>query len=73
MQPIPSSVGETLPGRQVYSFVSSRFSFKQNIMCPFKGDSFHQYPRARVLAFSRLLENMRSQVKCSNPSTAESR
>ena len=39
MQLIPPSVGEIPPGRQVYSFESSFFSFKQNIICPFKGDN----------------------------------
>ena len=39
MLPIPPSVGEILVGKQVYSFVSSYFSFKQNIICPFKGDN----------------------------------
>lgn len=39
MLPIPPSVGETPPGRLACSFVSSYFSFKQNLMCPFKGDN----------------------------------
>jgi restriction system protein len=40
MLPIPPSVGETQAGRQVCSFVSPYFSFKQNILCPFKGGQF---------------------------------
>lgn len=34
MLPTPLSVGETQAGMQAYSFVSSYFSFKQNIICP---------------------------------------
>ena len=37
MQPVLLSVGETQVGKQVCSFVSFYFSFKQNIMCSFKG------------------------------------
>lgn len=33
------SVGETSPGRQVYNFESSFFSFKQNIMHSFQDDN----------------------------------
>ena len=33
------SVDETQLGKQVCSFVSSYYSFKQNIICPFKGDN----------------------------------
>ena len=41
MLPIWPSVGEIQVGKQAYSFVSCLFSFKQKIMCPFKGNNFN--------------------------------
>lgn len=51
MLPIPPSVGETPSGKQVCSFVSSYFSFKQNIICPSKGGNSNSNLPFMIVSF----------------------
>jgi len=55
MLPITPSVGKTQAGKQAYSFVSSYFSFKQNLMCPLKGGNLILIDAVPNIAENRII------------------